>query len=399
MWLIHLHSHTFQRGMAGLAETRAAAGAGPEGDSFWTWRQVMYRFLGALDPDDVEAIAAFAMMEMLERGFTSLAEFHYLHHAPDGTPYADPAELGARIAAAAAATGIGLTLLPVHYAYGGFGGIEATPGQCRFVNQVDEYLHLVDRSRAALADLDGAVLGIAPHSLRAVTPDTLQAVLQGGEGPIHIHIAEQTREVEDCLAWSGQRPVEWLLDHAAVNPRWCLIHATHMTQDETLALAITEASLGDGIFDGARFAEAGGRWGVGSDSNVEITAPGELRLFEYSQRYQLRARNVLGFEPGRSTGRTLYESALGGGRQATGQNVGALAVGSRADFITLRAEHPDLEAGAGDRWLDAYLFVAGAGAIDAVWVAGRRRVEAGRHHDREAITARYRARVRRLAQA
>jgi formimidoylglutamate deiminase len=402
--LPNLHSHTFQRGMAGLAETR-----GPEGDSFWTWRQVMYRFLGSLTPDDVEAVAAFAMMEMLEGGFTALAEFHYLHHDADGGPYADIAELSGRIAAAAQDTGMGLTLLPVFYAQGGFGGAAPSEGQRRFINDVEGYTRLVEGARKAVAGLDDAVVGIAPHSLRAVTPESLsEVVAMAGAGPIHIHIAEQVKEVEDCLAWSGQRPVAWLLDHAPVDQRWCLIHATHLDPQEVKGIAmsgavaglcpITEANLGDGIFEGIDYLAAGGRFGVGSDSNIEISAPGELKQFEYSQRLAHRARNVLAEREGQSTGRSLYEKALSGGAQALGRRIGAIAPGHRADLVVLDAHHPDLAGISGDRWLDAYMFVAGKAAVDTVFVAGKPVVRSGRHVKREKIRADYaRAMARILA--
>lgn len=402
--LPNLHSHTFQRGMAGLAETR-----GPEGDSFWTWRQVMYRFLGSLTPDDVEAIAAFAMMEMLEGGFTSLAEFHYLHHDTDGRTYADIAELSSRIAAASQETGMGLTLLPVFYAQGGFGGAAPSEGQRRFVNDPESYTRLLEGARKAVAHLDDAVVGIAPHSLRAVTPDSLREVVAlAGEEPVHIHIAEQVREVEDCLAWSGQRPVAWLLDHAPVDRRWCLIHATHLDAREVTGIAgsdavaglcpITEANLGDGIFEGVDYLAANGRFGVGSDSNIEISAPGELKQIEYSQRLKHRARNVLADREGQSTGRSLYDKALAGGAQALGRRIGAIATGHRADLVVLDPGHPDLAVVSGDRWIDAYVFVTGKAAIDSVLVAGRTVVRAGRHVNRGAIRTRYaRAMARILA--
>lgn len=402
--LPNLHSHTFQRGMAGLAETR-----GPEGDSFWTWRQVMYRFLGSLTPDDVEAIAAFAMMEMLEGGFTSLAEFHYLHHDADGRTYADIAELSCRIAAASQETGMGLTLLPVFYAQGGFGGAAPSEGQRRFVNDPESYTRLLEGARKAVAHLDDAVVGIAPHSLRAVTPDSLREVVAlAGEEPVHIHIAEQVREVEDCLAWSGQRPVAWLLDHAPVDRRWCLIHATHLDAREVTGIAgsdavaglcpITEANLGDGIFEGVDYLAANGRFGVGSDSNIEISAPGELKQIEYSQRLKHRARNVLADREGQSTGRSLYDKALAGGAQALGRRIGAIATGHRADLVVLDPGHPDLAVVSGDRWIDAYVFVTGKAAIDSVLVAGRTVVRAGRHVNHGAIRTRYaRAMARILA--
>ncbi|MGL4637987.1 MAG: formimidoylglutamate deiminase [Beijerinckiaceae bacterium] len=399
----NLHSHTFQRGMAGLGERR-----GPAGDSFWTWRQVMYRFLEKLSPDDVEAIAAMAMLEMLEGGFTSLAEFHYLHHRPDGIAYANPAELAERIIKAAVETGIGLTLLPVFYAHGGFGGQEAQVGQRRFLSRdADAYLRLHERTAKIVSAQKGMVLGSAPHSLRAVTPDQLKALHETlPNGPIHIHIAEQTREVEDCLAWSSQRPVEWLLDHVPVDQHWCLIHATHMTGDETQRLArsgsvaglcpITEANLGDGIFPGVDFIAHGGTYGVGSDSNVEISAPAELRLLEYGQRLSHRGRNLMATTEGQSTGEALYLAALKGGAQALQQPVGRIAVGCRADFVVLDQNHAALAAGGPELALDSFIFNGGKHAINIVISGGETVVENGRHIRREAIVQRFAASVKRL---
>ncbi|MFM9975011.1 MAG: formimidoylglutamate deiminase [Beijerinckiaceae bacterium] len=402
--LPNLHSHTFQRGMAGLAERR-----GPSGDSFWTWREVMYRFLDKLTPDAVEAIAAMAMVEMLEAGFTSLAEFHYLHHAPDGRPYADIAELAGRIVAAAGETGIGLTLLPVFYAHGGFGGQPAQPGQRRFISaDIDAYRALRDAAGKAIRGLAGAVLGAAPHSLRAVTPEQLSAFQNAvPDGPIHIHIAEQMREVHDCLAWCGERPVQWLLNHAPVDQRWCLIHATHMLPEEIAGVVrsgavaglcpITEANLGDGVFAGVDFTRQGGLYGVGSDSNVEISASGELRLFEYSQRLWHRGRNMLAERQGASTGEALYRAALAGGAQALAQPVGAIAAGKRADFVVLDTDHAAFVCGGPAHWLDAYLFNAGNRAIDRVMVGGVTLVEGGYHLKRQAVAARFAQCMAKLA--
>lgn len=400
--LPNLHSHCFQRGMAGLAERR-----GPTGDSFWTWRQVMYRFNGLLDPDDVEAIAAMAMVEMLEGGFTSLAEFHYLHHGPDGRAYANPAELGARIVAAAAETGIGLTLLPVFYAHSGFGGAAPNEGQRRFINSLDDFAALHAAAAEAVRTLPGGQIGIAPHSLRAVTPDELSALLAvHREGPVHIHVAEQTAEVEACVAWSGQRPVDWLLGQQPVDARWCLIHATHMTAAETAGLArsgavaglcpITEANLGDGIFEGVAYADAGGAFGVGSDSNVEITAAGELKLYEYGQRLKHRGRNLLAAAEGDSTGAALYRAALAGGAQALGQPCGGIAPGLRADFVVLDTDHPALATVPRSHWLDAYVFVAGAQAIACVIAGGKTVVEHGRHVTRTEVARRFIRRMERF---
>jgi formimidoylglutamate deiminase len=398
----NLHSHAFQRGMAGLTEIR-----GVTEDSFWTWRQLMYRFLDALTPDDVEAIAALAYAEMLESGFTSVAEFHYLHHDENGRPYADLGEMAGRIAAAAGETGIGLTLLPSFYNFSSFGGEATLHGQRRFANDPARFLSLLEKSREAIKSLEDAAVGIAPHSLRAITPETLNEVLAAfPQGPVHIHVAEQVKEVNDCVAWSGQTPVAWLLDHMPVDRRWVLIHATHMTPQEAAGTAasgaviglcpLTEASLGDGIFEGPQFLQASGSFGIGTDSNIEITAPGELKQFEYSQRLRYRIRNAVARHEGESTGRALYEHALAGGAQAMGRAVGSLAVGQRADIVVLDTAHPDLAAVSGDRWLDAYTFVVGKSAISGVWVGGRQVVEAGRHLQRPSIVARYQRTMQRL---
>jgi formiminoglutamate deiminase len=381
----NVHSHAFQRGMAGLAETR-----GREGDDFWSWRQVMYQFVDRLNPEDIEAIAALAYAEMLESGFTRVGEFHYLHNDRDGAAYADRAELAVRIASAADGAGIGLTLLPVFYAHSGFGGAGPGPEQRRFINTPDSYADLVDASRRAVAGLPDAVIGVAPHSLRAATPEeqALITPLAAG-GPVHIHIAEQVREVDDCIAWCGRRPVEWLLDNAEVDARWCLVHATHLTEAETDRLArgravvglcpITEANLGDGLFPAARFLGRGGRFGVGSDSNVLIDAAEELRLLEYGQRIGRRARNVLAAGERPSVGGTLFGAALSGGAQALGSRGGGIGVGAAADMVSLDAGHPALVGRDGDALLDGWLFAARGGAIDRVWRRGRKVVAGGRH--------------------
>lgn len=392
----NLHSHAFQRAMAGLAERR-----GPAADSFWTWREVMYRFLERLGPDQVEAIAAYAFADMLEAGFTAVAEFHYLHHSPDGSPYADVAELARRHLKAAADTGIGITMLPVFYAHATFGGEPPTPGQRRFINDPDRFARIVEALQS-----DGATVGVAPHSLRAATPDELKAILPLTDGPVHIHAAEQVKEVEDCLAWSGQRPVEWLLDHAGVDQRWCLIHATHLTPAETRDLAasgavaglcpITEANLGDGIFPAAAYLEAGGHFGVGTDSNIAIDAAGELRQLEYAQRLSLRGRNLLSLTEGQSTGRALLDGALQGGAQALRQPLGALAIGCRADVVCLDMDHPDMTGRADDLAVDTHVFSLGRMSVKAVYAGGQRVVEHGRHVGRKEINVRYRAALRDL---
>ncbi|GLR84671.1 formimidoylglutamate deiminase [Bradyrhizobium iriomotense] len=397
-----LHSHAFQRGMAGLAETR-----GTTADTFWTWREAMYRFALAMTPDDVESVATLLYVEMLEQGFTRVGEFHYLHHDHDGAAYANPAEMAMRIAHAAETSGIGLTLLPSFYAHGTFGGAAPHGGQRRFICSVDQFAKLLVASREAVGRLPGANVGIAPHSLRAVTPDELAAIVPlAYGGPVHIHAAEQMREVEDCLAWSGKRPVEWLLEHAPLDQRWCLIHATHTTPTEVASLArtgavaglcpVTEASLGDGIFPAREFLDAQGRFGVGTDSNVLVGIADELRQLEYGQRLKHRERNVLSNGPGVSTGRALLDGALAGGSQALAQAVVGLEVGARADIVTLDTTHPSLAGRRGDAVLDGWIFAAGAGAIDCVWAGGRKVVEGGRHALRRPARERFNTTVRRL---
>jgi len=401
----NVHSHAFQRGMAGLAERRGAGS-----DSFWSWRDLMYRFLGALTPDDVEALAAQAYAEMLEAGYTAVGEFHYLHHGPDGAPYGRLSEMAERIAAAAAETGIGLTLLPSLYAHGTFGGSLPQAPQRRFVNDAGRFLVLLDQAREAVARLPDVRVGIAPHSLRAVTPDLLREVLASvPDEPVHIHAAEQTKEVEDCVAWSGMRPVEWLLAHEGIGERWCIIHATHMTERETASLArsgavvglcpLTEANLGDGIFNGPLYRRAGGWFAVGTDSNVEITVAGELKQLEYSQRLATRVRNALTQLEGESSGRLLFESAALGGAQALGRSIGALAPGCRADILVLDETQPELAGVSGDRLLDLFVFVLGARAVASVYVGGRKLVEGGRHRRRREIAERFGRVFRRLAAA
>jgi formimidoylglutamate deiminase len=394
--LANLHSHAFQRAMAGLAET-----AGPGTDNFWTWREAMYRFADTIGPDELEAITAFAFMEMLESGFTRVGEFHYVHHDPSGHPYANLAELSERVASASAESGIALTLLPVMYAHSNFGGLAPTHGQRRFINSVEDFERIINASRRVADTLDDAVVGIAPHSLRAVTPDELRAVIAlAPDAPVHIHAAEQTREVDDCLDWSKQRPVEWLLDHAPVDERWCLVHATHMTDAETQRLAtrgavaglcpVTESNLGDGVFPTAAFLAAGGHFGIGTDSNILISPAEELRALEYIQRLTHRARNVLASDETRSTGRRLFDAALSGGAQALGAGYSAIAIGAPADIVSLDTHHPSLAARTGDDLLDSWIFATHGAAIDSVWRAGLKLVAHGTHIARERITSRYR---------
>lgn len=401
--MANLHSHAFQRAMAGLSEAR-----GPQPrDTFWTWRQIMYRFLDHLTPDDVEAIAALVQMEMLEAGYATNVEFHYLHHRPDGAFYDNVAEMSGRIAAAAARTGIGLTLLPVHYQFGGVDRRPLGSGQRRFGTTPDQFAALLDAAETALRHLPAdAGIGVAPHSLRAVSPEALTLCENlRPTRPLHMHLAEQVPEIEEVLAARGRRPVEWLLDNHNPDRRWTLIHLTHMTQDEARGLAstgavaglcpITESSLGDGIFEGTTWKEAGGRFGFGSDSNVRISLNEELRTLEYSQRLRDTGRAILA-EPERSTGRVLYEAGLDGGATAAGRETGAIAEGLWADLCAVSLNNPVLHGRKGDACLDSLIFAGGDGLVRDVWAAGRHVVREGRHMDHDRIMAGYLACIGRL---
>lgn len=398
----NVHSHAFQRGMAGLTEYRGATA-----DNFWSWRELMYRFCARMTPEDLEAVSAMAFVEMLEGGFTRVGEFHYVHHDSSGKPYADPAEMARRVAAACNETGIGLTLLPVFYAHAGFGGQPPGEGQRRFVHDVEGFARLLEACGVIVQGLPGATLGVAPHSLRAATPEELREVVSlAPRGPIHIHAAEQVKEVDDCVAWSGKRPVEWLLDNAAPDERWCLVHATHLTPAEISRLGtcgavagfcpVTEANLGDGIAPAAPLIAAGGAFGIGTDSNVSISVRDELRQLEYSQRLRDRARNVIAAAGSQSTGRALFDRALRGGSRALGQPGAGLAEGAAADFFTLDTDSPALAEREGDALLDSFIFSGGNAAIDGVWRAGHKVVTRGQHHAREPIVRRYRAALKRL---
>ncbi|HKY95747.1 MAG TPA: formimidoylglutamate deiminase [Kiloniellales bacterium] len=394
----NLHSHAFQRAMAGLAEV-----AGASEDSFWTWREVMYGFVGRLSPEQVETVATQLYIEMLKGGYTAVGEFHYLHHQPDGTPYAELAEMSNRIAAAAAAAGIGLTHLPVLYGYGGFGGKPAGQGQRRFLNDPERYARILEDFAKRHHGDPQVRLGIAPHSLRAVTQETLEAGIAALDridktAPIHIHIAEQTKEVDDCRAWSHQTPVEWLLSHALVDQRWCLVHATHMTDVETRRLAATEAvaglcptteaNLGDGFFNVPQYLAAEGRWGIGSDSHISVSAIEDLRWLEYGQRLKFRRRNLM--HGGQANvGAFLWRHALAGGAQALGRKIGRLEPGWRADFLVLDAQHPALAARQGDALLDALVFAGNVNPIRDVFVGGKHLVQQGRHVAEAPVARRY----------
>ncbi|WP_411817803.1 formimidoylglutamate deiminase [Hyphococcus sp. DH-69] len=390
--MANVHSHSFQRAMAGLTEHRSARNK----DDFWSWRELMYRFLAHLSPDDIQSIAAQVQLESLEAGFTSIGEFHYLHHQIDGKPYADISEISARLFDAANQTGIGFTHLPVLYMRGGFDDRPLTEEQGRFRCSIDQFSSLFEKSKSALTDLpQDFTLGVAPHSLRAVNKEALSsAIALCTDGPVHIHIAEQTAEVEDAKEALGARPVEWLANNVVLDDKWCLVHATHMNADEIKSITtsnasvglcpITEANLGDGIFSAPEFIRAGGNFCVGSDSNIRISLTEELRLLEYSQRLHNRRRNVLAGVNG-SCGRFLYQHAAQTGARAIGRNAGEIATGFFADLISLKTGGTELEGLVGNQILDSWIFAHDDRFVDNVWSAGRHVVRNGRHKDRDTI--------------
>ncbi|MYH32906.1 MAG: formimidoylglutamate deiminase [Gammaproteobacteria bacterium] len=401
------HSHAHQRLLAGLAET----GAGR--DSFLRWRELMYRIVERIDPDRFQAVAALAYMEMLKSGYTSVAEFHYLHHDAGGSPYAEPAEMGLRCIAAAEDAGIALTLLPSLYAYGGFGPAPTGVGQARFVCDSGGYMEIYSALAKAVEERTEVRLGFAPHSLRAVDEPLLYEVLAGvrqadPDAPVHMHVAEQRSEVDDCLAWCGASPVQRLLDSVAVDAHWNLVHATHMSDSERSALAATQASvvlcptteanLGDGAFPARKWLDLEGRFSIGSDSQITISPTDELRLLEYAQRLASESRNVLADESGGSLGRALLEGALKGGASALGQRCGVLEEGARADIVVLDSEQPALIARDGDEVLDSWIFAGGAACVRDVFVGGRQVVSGGTHVNEPEIVSRYREAARALLQ-
>ncbi len=388
----NLHSHAHQRAMAGMSEYRAS-GAGAE-DSFWTWRDVMHRFAEMVTPDILEAVASQLYVEMVKAGYTAVCEFHYMHHGPGGTPYDDPAEMSMALVRAATRAGIGITLLPVLYQTGGYGGKEPNPGQRRFISDPDLLLTIIDKVRSVHVNDPQVHVGVAPHSPRQVTKDGMKAVIDGltameAHAPIHIHVAEQENDVTDSVEHTGMRPVEWTMENFDVGPRWCLVHATHLTEKETSRLAAsgavaglcptTEANLGDGIFPLLPYLGGGGRFGIGSDSHISVSMIEELRWLEYGQRLIKRRRNLAAAGPGESTGVRLYDDALRGGAQAAGRRLGKMGEGCRADFVVLDPTHPLLVGRSGDRVIDSMIFSGNDVPVQEVWIAGKRLVVNGRH--------------------
>jgi formimidoylglutamate deiminase len=400
----NVHSHAHQRAMSGLGECAGQAAADGSKDSFWTWRKIMYHYLDRIQPEHLFHISSQLYLEMLKSGFTCVGEFQYLHHNCDGSAYQNPAEMSLQCLHAAESVGIGFTALPVLYRFGGFGSVDSIEGQKRFINNAEGFCSIVESLQSASKANFNTSVGIAPHSLRAIDQPLLKSVIdsigKNNLAAIHIHIAEQTKEVDDCLAWSQQRPVEWLFNHFDVDQQWCLIHATHMTDDETVKMAVsgcvaglcptTEANLGDGFFNAEQYFQANGNWAIGSDSHISIDPVEELRWLEYGQRLVSRGRNVLTSSKNKNTGRNLIDGALSGGAMACGRKIGRIAIGYRADLLAINDNHPRLYGRSTDDLLDSWIFSGNENMVDSVYVGGRKVIENGVHANEQSIASNYR---------
>jgi len=407
----NVHSHAHQRAMSGLGEKAGLAADGST-DSFWTWRKVMYHYLERIQPDHLFHISSQLYLEMLKRGYTCVGEFQYLHHNIDGKAYDNRAEMSLQCLQAANEVGLGFTALPVLYRYGGFGDAAPLDGQKRFLNDAGGFVEIFNALKHSTQNNGNHSAGIAPHSLRAINQSLLSEVIdQCGKdslAAIHIHIAEQTKEVDDCLNWSGSRPVQWLFDHFDVDRQWCLIHATHMDNEETLEVAksgcvaglcpTTEANLGDGFFNAIDYFSAQGNWAIGSDSHISIDPVEELRWLEYGQRLQSRGRNLLVSEQNNNTGRSLLEGSLQGGSLACGRKIGQISAGYRADFVVLDDSHPRLYGRSEDSLIDSWIFSGNDNLVKDVYVGGKLVIENGCHANAETINRNYRQTLDQLAE-
>lgn len=407
----NVHSHAHQRAMSGLGERAGQATSDGAKDSFWTWRKIMYHYLERIQPEHLFHISSQLYLEMLRSGYTCVGEFQYLHHNIDGTAYQNPAEMSLQCMHAAKAVGLGFTALPVLYRFGGFGSADSLGGQKRFINDRDGFCNIVEALQTESQSNADTSVGIAPHSLRAIDQPLLKSVIASigtdNLAAIHIHIAEQTKEVDDCLAWSNQRPVEWLFNHFDVDQQWCLIHATHMTDHETIKMAAsgcvaglcptTEANLGDGFFNAEQYFNANGNWAIGSDSHISIDPVEELRWLEYGQRLVTRGRNVLTSPKTTNTGRNLINGALAGGARACGRKIGRIEVGYRADVVAINDSHPRLYGRSEDDLLDSWIFSGNENMVDSVYVGGRKVIENGVHANEQTIASNYRQTLDQLA--
>ncbi len=400
----NVHSHAHQRAMAGLGER-----AGDTQDSFWTWRKVMYHYLERIQPEHLFHIATQLYLEMLKAGYSCVGEFQYLHHDLNGQAYENRAEMSLQCLQAARQVGIGFTALPVLYRYGGFGSAAALEGQKRFLNDADGFSEIVKTLQTAVSNDANCSVGIAPHSLRAINRELLSEVIASLDdlAAIHVHVAEQTKEVDDCLDWCGMRPVEWLFDNFEVAQNWCLIHATHINESETANMAssgcvaglcpTTEANLGDGFFNAREYFAQQGCWAIGSDSHISIDPVEELRWLEYGMRLQTRSRNILASSTTANTGRNLLDGALAGGARACGRSIGSIAPDHRADFVVLDHEHPRLYGRNKDDLIDSWIFSGNSNLVRDVYIGGNKLIENGYHAGEDTIARNYRDTLDQLA--
>ncbi len=409
--MVNCHSHAFQRAFAGFSEQ------GSEGqDSFWTWRKIMYQFLAQLTEIDAKNIAKQLYIEMLKMGYTRVAEFHYLHHDIDGSNYSDnSAELATMAQAifeAAKESGIGLTLLPVLYQHSGFGEQPPTDGQKRFINSTEQFNQLVSDSFSLSKQFPNTNVGIAPHSLRAVDKTSLKSAIKhvralDKQAPVHIHISEQQKEVDDCLNHYGKRPVQWLLDNIELDKHWCLIHATHLDESERKGIIAkeaiagicptTEANLGDGIFPTTEFMAENGTIAIGSDSHISVNPIEELRWLEYAQRLIRQQRAILATKEQASVGQNLWQQAAIGGAQSTNSNTGCLAIGKQADLVVLDSNKTQLFANANQHLLDSVIFASQQSPVSDVMVNGQWKIKNQQHTEQAQTSEKFALLLKKLS--
>ena len=397
----NLHSHSFQRAMAGLTEARSPQG----NDSFWSWRNLMYQFLDVLNPEEIFSITLFSQMEMLQSGYVGVGEFHYLHNQIGGTKYDNIAELSEKVLEASAESGMSICLLPVIYERGGCDNRELEGGQLRFHNNFDTFEELYNQIKVFLSKNENFSLGVAAHSLRAVKNETLNKIIDLTNGPIHIHAAEQVKEVEEITSFYKMPPVEFLFKNFDINKRWCLVHCTQMSELETDLLSksgavaglcpVTEANLGDGIFNGFQYNERKGLYGIGTDSNINISLTEELKTFEYSQRLLNKKRAVISNQK-KSTGRKLFDDCLEGGARALQINNGKIQKGFNADLISLPNTNNELDGLEDDKILDYWIFASRENDVQKLWNKGKCLVENGKHLNFDDIQSNYRKTIKNL---
>ena len=397
----NLHSHSFQRAMAGLTEARSPQG----NDNFWSWRNLMYQFLDVLNPEEIFSITLFSQMEMLQSGYVGVGEFHYLHNQIGGTKYDNIAELSEKVLEASAESGISICLLPVVYERGGCDNRELEGGQLRFHNNIDTFEELYNQIKVLVLGNENFSLGVAAHSLRAVKNETLNKIINLTDGPIHIHAAEQVKEVEEITSFYKMSPVEFLFKNFDVNKRWCLVHCTQMSELETELLSksgavaglcpVTEANLGDGIFNGFQYNERKGLYGIGTDSNINISLTEELKTFEYSQRLLNKKRAVISNQK-KSTGRKLFDDCLEGGARALQINNGKIQKGFNADLISLPNTNNELDGLEDDKILDYWIFASRENDVQKLWNKGKCLVENGKHLNFDDIQSNYRKTIKNL---